>query len=96
MGRGSRGKHPFQVNGGSHPDAWQQKSEYKLPLLEKPVRPIWVDPSTMVLPSFSGSQPFVPLVCLSASKQIREGPERRRNGFTYVQGSGDDHELWGR
>jgi len=50
----------------------------------------------MALPSFSGSQSFIPLICLSASKQIREGLERRRSGFTYVQGSGDDHELWGR
>ena len=62
----------------------------------KPVRPIWVDPSTAVLPNFSESQAFIPLICLSASKQIEDGLERRKNGFTYVQGSGDDHELWGR
>lgn len=60
------------------------------------MRPIWIDPSTTVLPSFNGSQPFTPLICLSASKQIKEGLERRQNAFTYVQGSGDDHELWGR
>ena len=23
-----------------------------------------------------------------------QGVERRPNGFSYVQGSGDDHELW--
>ncbi|KAF9788173.1 initiator tRNA phosphoribosyl transferase [Thelephora terrestris] len=72
------------------------ESEYELPLLAKPVRPIWVDQSTTVLPTFSGSQGFTPLICLSASKQIEDGLERREHGFTYVQGSGDDHELWGR
>lgn len=74
----------------------QQKSEYELPLLTKPVRPIWIDPSTTVLPTFSESQSFIPLICLSASKQVRDGFERRQCGFTYVQGSGDDHEMWGR
>ena len=71
-------------------------SEYELPLLAKPVRPIWVDPSTTVFPTFSRSQPFIPLICLSASTQIADGLERRKDGFSYVQGSGDDHELWGR
>ena len=79
-----------------YPDQRKQESEYELPLLAKPVRPIWVDPSTTVLPSFPGSQAFIPLICLSASKQIKEGLQRRQNAFTYVQGSGDDHELWGR
>ena len=60
------------------------------------MRPIWVDPSTTVLPIFLGTQAFIPLICLSASKQVGECLERRKNGFTYVQGSGDDHELWGR
>lgn len=60
------------------------------------MRPIWVDQSTTVLPTFSVSQGFIPLICLSASKQIKDGFERRKHGFTYVQGSGDDHELWGR
>lgn len=35
------------------------------------------------------------MICVSASKQVKEGLERRTNGFAYVQGSGDDHELWG-
>ena len=38
---------------------------------------------------------FLPIVCVSASKHIEEGVERRSAGFAYVQGSGDDHELWG-
>jgi len=35
-------------------------------------------------------------VCISASKLVSEGLERRSAGFTYVQGSGDDHESWSR
>lgn len=35
------------------------------------------------------------MVCLSASIQVQDGLERRDSSFGYVQGSGDDHELWG-
>jgi tRNA A64-2'-O-ribosylphosphate transferase len=38
---------------------------------------------------------FFPVICLSASRQVHDGIERRSSGFAYVQGSGDDHELWG-
>jgi tRNA A64-2'-O-ribosylphosphate transferase len=38
---------------------------------------------------------FLPVICVSASKQIDKGVERRTSGFSYIQGSGDDHELWG-
>lgn len=38
---------------------------------------------------------YIPIVCVSASQAITEGAERRTSGFTYIQGSGDDHELWG-
>ena len=38
---------------------------------------------------------FYPVVCVSASRHVRDGLERRTMGFAYVQGSGDDHELWG-
>ena len=96
VGGGPCGTATISIEPQSHPDPRKQKSEYEIPLLTKPLRPIWVDPSTTALPSFSGSQTFIPLICLSASKQIREGLERRKNGFAYVQGSGDDHELWGR
>lgn len=37
---------------------------------------------------------FYPVICVSASKLVEEGLERRSAGFTYVQGSGDDHESW--
>nr|VWO95737.1 Acyl-homoserine-lactone synthase (EC (Autoinducer synthesis protein) [Ganoderma boninense] len=38
---------------------------------------------------------YLPIICVSASRQVHDGVERRLNGFSYVQGSGDDHELWG-
>jgi len=37
---------------------------------------------------------FIQIICVSASKRVVQGVERRPNGFSYVQGSGDDHELW--
>lgn len=38
-----------------------------------------------------------PVVCASASKLAEEADGMERaNGFTYVQGSGDDHEQWSR
>jgi tRNA A64-2'-O-ribosylphosphate transferase len=46
-------------------------------------------------PTVLASPLFLPIVCVSASKQIETGTERRASGFIYVQGSGDDHELWG-
>ncbi|KAF7782797.1 hypothetical protein Agabi119p4_2173 [Agaricus bisporus var. burnettii] len=74
-------------------------SSFELPLdLPAPLRPFWITPSMSSLPNFrtaSASPAFLPVVCVSASKQIETGAERRTSGFVYVQGSGDDHELWG-
>lgn len=36
---------------------------------------------------------FIPIICVSASQQVHDGVERRF-GYVYVQGSGDDHEMW--
>ncbi|KAI0078709.1 initiator tRNA phosphoribosyl transferase [Panus rudis PR-1116 ss-1] len=69
-------------------------SSYVLPDLPRPLRPVWITPSTSTLPVLSGVD-FLPIICVSASKQIDEGLERRSHGYVYVQGSGDDHELWG-
>lgn len=64
-------------------------------MLQHPLRPIWITPATTTFPSLSASTlPFYPIVCLSASKLVADGLERRANGFAYIQGSGDDHELW--
>ncbi|KAH9834126.1 tRNA A64-2'-O-ribosylphosphate transferase [Rhodofomes roseus] len=81
-------------------DGWVDSlvgSSYILSDLFRPLHPFWITPSTSVFPSLDPgpTQRFYPIVCVSASKQIQEGMERRTNGFVYVQGSGDDHELWG-
>ncbi|KAI5115176.1 hypothetical protein M0805_003343 [Coniferiporia weirii] len=70
------------------------KSSYELPSLDKPLRPIWITPATTVFPTFDDGTPFFPIVCISASKLVEEGAERRREGYSYAQGAGDDHEYW--
>ncbi|CAB4490119.1 unnamed protein product [Rhizophagus irregularis] len=64
--------------------------------LKKPLRPLWFTPSSNIflhnLPDYT-SMPFYPVICLSASKMVESGVERRK-GFLYVQGSADDHEMW--
>ncbi|KAJ1303922.1 hypothetical protein OPQ81_008333 [Rhizoctonia solani] len=70
-------------------------SEYALPPLTKPLRPFWISPdsSNPQPPAIDESTPFYAVVCLSASQRVQDGVDRRL-GFTYVQGSGDDHEMW--
>lgn len=72
-----------------------QFSDYDLSALralDRPLRPIFVSPSSILKNSpasdFTG---FLPVVCTSASKLATDtdGMERAR-GFTYVQGSGDE------
>ncbi|GES75598.1 tRNA A64-2'-O-ribosylphosphate transferase [Rhizophagus clarus] len=64
--------------------------------LKKPLRPLWFTPSSNIflhnLPDYT-NMPFYPVICLSASKMVESGTERRK-GFLYVQGSADDHEMW--
>ncbi|KAF8554921.1 initiator tRNA phosphoribosyl transferase [Imleria badia] len=81
-------------------DGWASQlaaSSYALPTLAYPLRPIWITPATTVFPTFPKrpDRAFYPIICVSASKQVMEGVERRASGFAYIQGSGDDHELWG-
>ncbi|KAJ8697086.1 tRNA A64-2'-O-ribosylphosphate transferase, variant 2 [Pleurotus ostreatus] len=81
-------------------DEWSislANSSYELPKLPNPLRPMWITPSASSFPSLPspGSGRFCPVICISASKQIGDAIERRGGGFSYVQGSGDDHELWG-
>ncbi|CAL1714609.1 unnamed protein product [Somion occarium] len=73
------------------------ESSYSLPILPLPLRPMWITPSASTFPRLppTSEAQFFPIICVSASKQIQEGIERRSQGFAYVQGSGDDHELWG-
>ncbi|EJD40323.1 initiator tRNA phosphoribosyl transferase [Auricularia subglabra TFB-10046 SS5] len=85
----------------SHIEEWANEllaSQYTLPRLPRPLRPFWVTPSTRVLPVRAGdgdAAQFFPIICVSASKLV-DGSEAldRRSGYVYVQGSGDDHELW--
>ncbi|KAG2137311.1 initiator tRNA phosphoribosyl transferase-domain-containing protein [Suillus cothurnatus] len=81
-------------------DGWADDlaaSFYVLPKLQYPLRPIWITPSTTIFPKFPDTdveRRFYPIICISASKQVLDGMERRITGFAYIQGSGDDHELW--
>ncbi|TCD69514.1 hypothetical protein EIP91_007444 [Steccherinum ochraceum] len=72
-------------------------SSYTIPDLPYPLRPMWITPATSVFPTLPplDERGFLAVVCISASKQVAEGVERRSSGYAYVQGSGDDHELWG-
>ncbi|KAI0825697.1 initiator tRNA phosphoribosyl transferase [Irpex lacteus] len=72
-------------------------STYEIPNLERPLRPLWITPASASWPQLPpvDQQRFYPVICVSASRQVNEGLERRTHGFAYVQGSGDDHELWG-
>lgn len=70
-------------------------SSYILPDLSRPLRPIWITPATTTFPVFSRAQ-YSTVLCVSASRKVEDGLDRRaETGFIYVQGSGDDHELWG-
>ncbi|KAI8978906.1 tRNA A64-2'-O-ribosylphosphate transferase [Pilobolus umbonatus] len=65
--------------------------------LTQPLRPIWFTPQSyesLILspPTFEDS-PFWPVICLSASEAVDYGYQMR-NGYLYVQGSGDDQEAW--
>jgi hypothetical protein len=59
---------------------------------------MWITPSSSAfakLPPPTSEEGFFPIICVSASKQVHDGVERRSGGFSYIQGSADDHELWG-
>ncbi|KAF9129258.1 hypothetical protein BGW39_004310 [Mortierella sp. 14UC] len=66
--------------------------------LVKPIRPIWLTPQSFLLrhdlPDYS-QVAFLPLICLSASRVVQDGMEEL-DGYLYVQGSGDDEEMWSR
>ncbi|KAJ7188869.1 initiator tRNA phosphoribosyl transferase [Mycena filopes] len=77
-------------------DGWAEAlatSSYTLPNLPRPLRPVWVTPASGTLPVPPPT--CIPIVCVSAS-QVADSTTRRAGGFAYIQGSGDDHELWGR
>ncbi|GAA5844979.1 hypothetical protein JCM11251_003170 [Rhodosporidiobolus azoricus] len=75
----------------------------------RPLRPFFISPSSTLPssplrrndPTFSSCYP---IICCSASKLVGSSTDdtevadwvERERGFTYVQGSGDDHEAWSR
>ncbi|KAK3825335.1 MAG: tRNA A64-2'-O-ribosylphosphate transferase [Benniella sp.] len=64
--------------------------------LLKPIRPIWLTPQSLLLKDYVPDYDqvaFFPVICLSASRVVPEGMEEC-NGYLYVQGSGDDEEMW--
>ncbi|CAG8661712.1 7719_t:CDS:2 [Acaulospora colombiana] len=69
------------------------ESSFVLPSIDKPLKPFWITPQSAI-PSFDQSIGFFPMICISASRQVADGLQRRTNYYTYVQGSGDDHESW--
>ncbi|KAF7350966.1 Initiator tRNA phosphoribosyl transferase [Mycena sanguinolenta] len=76
-------------------DPWGEalaNSSYSLPDLPRPLRPMWLTPASGALPVPPAA--YIPIICVSAS-QVADGTARRAGGFAYIQGSGDDHELWG-
>lgn len=83
-------------------DEWAERlknSSYDLSSLlslRKPLRPIFVSPSSLLAVNSADEFPtFLPFVLVSASKlATEEDGLERSGGYTYVQGSGDDHEAW--
>ncbi|KAI9345608.1 tRNA A64-2'-O-ribosylphosphate transferase [Obelidium mucronatum] len=79
-------------------------------LLLKPLRPLWIAPDTNYFCNIiesSGNGGFIkkawadskefefyPVICVNASELSHDGCQRK-NGFYYVQGAADDHEMWG-
>ncbi|KAM6502955.1 tRNA A64-2'-O-ribosylphosphate transferase [Amanita muscaria] len=68
-------------------------SSFDIPRLEGPLRPFWITPGTSTYPTVE--EGVIPVLCVSASRQVCEKGLGRSAGYTYIQGSGDDHELWG-
>ena len=83
------------------------KTTYK-DFKQRLLRPIWVYPGADILESsrdvFTGEEVMsewmvsqdsnlIPVILCTVSYQAQDGVDRR-NGFTYHQGAGDDHELW--
>eukprot|EP00055_Hartaetosiga_balthica_P013428 m.68809 g.68809 ORF g.68809 m.68809 type:complete len:508 (+) comp8258_c3_seq1:62-1585(+) len=61
--------------------------------LEKPIRPFWVTPVDIefVHEDVVKDNGYLSVVCLSASKPLNI---EKREFFTYIQGAGDDEEMW--
>src|SRR5271170_2499410 len=60
-------------------------------LLDKPLRPIFITPDSMVECTFS--KDYYNVILLTASTIVPCG-HKRIDGFVYVQGAADDEEAW--
>jgi len=70
-----------------------QESSFVFDNLRRPFRPIWVTPTSHILTLTNPV--YYPVICVCASRMVEHGLERRMaTSFTYVQGAGDDHEMW--
>ncbi|KAH3662416.1 hypothetical protein OGAPHI_005668 [Ogataea philodendri] len=70
-------------------------SEYLRSLFPKPLKPVWITPSSKVLPPLETPDqlPYIPVILVTASFRCQDGT-RPMDGYLYVQGAADDHELW--
>ncbi|KAI8799568.1 tRNA A64-2'-O-ribosylphosphate transferase [Cladochytrium replicatum] len=55
---------------------------------------LYTGPPTTAPPTPLSDIDFIPVICVTASRSVPDGLERTQS-YVYVQGSGDDHELWG-
>ncbi|KAF8340475.1 tRNA A64-2'-O-ribosylphosphate transferase [Cantharellus anzutake] len=78
-------------------EAWTHNllsSSFDVIQLTKPLRPIWISPASTLDRLDISDLDFYPVFCVSASKLVENDGIERRLGYVYVQGSGDDHEMW--
>lgn len=65
-----------------------------VPKLRRPLRPLFVFADTLLPDKVTTVfDNYTPIILVTASKPTADGVDRER-GFSYVQGAGDDHELW--
>ncbi|GAA6006658.1 hypothetical protein JCM10207_005009 [Rhodosporidiobolus poonsookiae] len=99
VGRSEHSQIEVKIDGWAKDLASSAYDLSALTALRRPLRPFFVSPSsTLSTPQPASSFPsYYPIICASASKLADEADGMERShGFTYVQGSGDDHEAWSR
>ncbi|OWB81318.1 hypothetical protein B5S32_g5730 [[Candida] boidinii] len=73
---------------------------FKIKLNHKKLKPYWIYPDLKNIKNYKNliiensiKNDFNPIILCTSSYQCQDGMDKR-NGFTYVQGAADDHELW--
>ena len=61
--------------------------------VDRPLRPIWVTQDGLLPPVVPEFSDFYPVILCTASERAQDG-QIHRQGYSYVQGAADDHELW--